>query len=131
MSEFLDFHLKSVRQENTTLLDYIKDTTDFQDKIKNMSVPKDAVLVTLILWVYYPHILHEVGLKLLNEALNRRKEKEISSDNLVKITEFVLKNQYLQFYRLETSFLEIQTLKPLPWICYIDNIWTHIAEKLK
>ena len=39
VSEFLDFHLKSIMQEGAS---YIKDTTDFQDKIKNLRVPKDT-----------------------------------------------------------------------------------------
>ena len=36
--------------------------------------------------------------------------------------------------RLENNFLEKQTLKPLVWLRYIDDIffiWTHSEEELK
>ena len=39
VSEFLDFQLKSIMQEGAS---YIKDTTDFHDKMKNLRVPKDV-----------------------------------------------------------------------------------------
>ena len=96
VSEFLDFHLKSIMQEDAC---YIKDTTDFQDKIKNLRVPKDAFLVTTDVVGLYPNIPHGAGLKLLKEALNRRREKKISTEDLVKMAEFVLKNNYLEFDR--------------------------------
>ena len=55
---------------------YIEDTTDFQDKIKNLRVPKDAVLVTADVVGLYPNIPHEGRLKSLKEALDRRREKK-------------------------------------------------------
>ena len=56
---------------------YIKHTTDFNDEINNMFVSKYALLVTADVGLY-PNILHEIGLKLLKEALDRRREKNIS-----------------------------------------------------
>ena len=51
---------------------YIKDTTDFQDKIKNLRVPEvNADVVGLC-----PNVTHEPGLKSLKEALDRRREKK-------------------------------------------------------
>ena len=70
---------------------YIKDTTDFQDKIKNLSVPKDVFLVTADVVGLYPNIRHEEDLKSLKEALDRRREKKISTEDLVEMAEFVLK----------------------------------------
>ena len=78
---------------------YIKDTTDFEDKIKNLRVPKDAFLVTADVVGLYPNIPHEACLKSLKEALDRRREKKISTENLVKIAVFVLKNNYFEFDR--------------------------------
>ena len=139
---------------------YIKDTTDFQDKIKNLHVPKDAFLVTADVVDLYPNIPHEAGLKLLKEALDRSRVKKISTEDLVKMAEFVLKESYFEFDRsvcqqvsgtaidtnfapphacifmdrLENSFLETQTLKPLVRLRYIDDIffiWAHSEEELK
>ena len=42
---------------------------------------------------------HEVGLKSLKDALDRRREKKISKEDLVKMAEFVLKNNYFEFDR--------------------------------
>ena len=56
---------------------YIKDTTDFQDKIKNL-----CVLKMLFQWP------HAAGLKSLKD---RRIQKKISTEDLVKISELVLK----------------------------------------
>ena len=33
---------------------YVKDITDFQDKVKNLRVPKDAFLVTGGVYVFIP-----------------------------------------------------------------------------
>ena len=151
VSEFIDFHLKSIMQEGASC---IKDTADFHDKIENLHVPEDAFLVTADVAGLYPNILHEAGLKLLKETLDRRREKKISTEDLVKMAEFVLKNNYFEFDRsvyqqvsrtaigtkfappyacifidrLENDILETQILKPLVWLHYIDNIffiWTH------
>ena len=139
---------------------YIKDTTEFQDKIKILRVSKDTFLVTADVVGLYPNIPHEAGLKSLKEALNRRREKKISTEDLVKMAEFVLKNNYFEsdrsvyqqvlgiaigtkfappyacifMDRPENSFLETQGLKPLVWLCNIDDIffiWTHSEKKLK
>ena len=98
----------------------------------------------------YPNIPH----KALKEALDRRREKKISMEDLVKMAEFVVKNNYFEFDtsvylqvtgtaigtkfappyacifmdRFQNSFLETQISKPLVWLRYIDDIffiWTH------
>ena len=61
-------------QEGASL---IKDATDFQDKIKNLRVPKDDFFVTSDFVGFYPNIPHQAGLKSLREALDRRREKKI------------------------------------------------------
>ena len=88
VSEFLDFNLKSIMQEGAS---YIRDTTDFPDKIKNLHVLKDNFLVTADVVGLYPNIQHEVALKYIKEALDKT-ENKISTGDLVKVTEFVLKN---------------------------------------
>ena len=69
VSEFLDFLLETIMQEGAS---YIKYTTDFQIKTKNLRVPEDAFLVTADVVGLYPNIPHGAGLKLLKEALDRR-----------------------------------------------------------
>ena len=155
--EFLDFHLKSVMQNGAS---YVRDSNDFKNKIKNVKIPNNALLVTADVVGLYPSIPHESGLNALREALEQRSGKEIPTKNLIKMAEFILKNNFLEFDskvfqqitgtaigtkfappyacifmdKLETKFLETQTFKPLVWFRHIDDIfsiWTHGEEKLK
>ena len=115
---------------------YIKDTTDFQDKIKHLQVPEDAFLVTAVVGLY-PNIPHKAGLKSLKEALDRRREKKTSTEDLVRMAEFVLKNNYFEFERsvyqqvlgtaIGTKFAQ-SSLLPMPvflWIGSKMSFWTH------
>ena len=106
-----------------------------------------------------PSIPHEAGLRALKEVLDRREEKNISTEDLVKMTEFVLKDNYFEFKgqvkhqisctaigtkfattyacifmdEIETKFLHTQEIEPSVWFRYIDNvffIWTHGPDKL-
>ena len=45
----------------------------------------------------YPSIPHELGLKVLEEALEKRKSKQISTDDLIKLAKFVLQYNYFEF----------------------------------
>ena len=42
-------------------------------------------------------ILNKAGLKALKEVLDRREKKKFSIEDLVKMAEFVLKNNYFEF----------------------------------
>ena len=106
-----------------------------------------------------PSIPHKAGLNALEKALNNRTNKKVSTEDLVKMAKFVLKNNYFEFNgkviqqisgtaietkfappyaciymdKVETSFLETKKMKPLVWFRYIDDvlfIWTHEQEKL-
>ena len=105
-------------------------------------------------------IPHELGLKTLEEALEKRESKQISTDDLIKLTKFVFQNNYFEFNRevkqqisgtaignkfappyacifmdqVESEFLKTQQHQPLVWFRYIDDIffiWTHDQEKLE
>ena len=77
---------------------YIKDTGDFLNKIKNINaIPENAILVTGDVVGFYPSIPHQAGLEALREALDKRKTHKVPTGKLVKMAEFVLKNNYFQF----------------------------------
>ena len=71
---------------------YIIGSYDFINKVKNIDIPKDALPVTAAVEVLYPSIPHELRLKALRDALENRNYKEIPTENLIKMAEFVLKN---------------------------------------
>ena len=76
---------------------YIKDSNDFKSKIKNIDISNDALLVTADVVGLYPSIPHEAGLNALREALDKRTRKEIPIENLIKMAELVLKNNFFEF----------------------------------
>ena len=77
---------------------YIKDTNDFLPKLKNLKkVPDNAILVTADVVGLYPSIPHNEGLEVLKKQLDNFYEKSIPTEDLVKMAEFVLKNNYFEF----------------------------------
>ena len=135
---------------------YIKDSGDFLRKIKQIgNLPENSILVTVDVVGLYPSILHELGLKALEEALEKREQsKQISTDDLIKLAKFVLQNNQFEFNgevkqqisgtairtkfaplyvcifmdQVESEFSKIQQHEPLVWLRYIDDIffiWTH------
>ena len=139
---------------------YVKDTGDFLEKIKSLRrIPEDAFLVTVDVVGLYPSIPQDVGLKALYKKLEERSDKKVPSADLVDMAEFVLKNNFFEFYskvkqqisgiaigtksappytcifmdKAEIDFLEKQAVKPLVWLRYIDNIffiWNESEKKL-
>ena len=77
---------------------YIKDSGDFIKKINNLgSIPENVIFVTADVVDLYPTIPHDVGVRALGEALNKKEEKAIPTEELLKMAEFVLKNNYFEF----------------------------------
>ena len=77
---------------------YIRDSGDFIDTIKRIkNIPRDAILIYVDVIGLYPCIPHVAGLKALKNALDARKNKSIPTENLLKMAEFVLKNNIFEF----------------------------------
>ena len=67
-------------------------------KTKNLKdIPQDALLVTADVAGLYPSIPHEAGLKALKEARGKRENRNIATNDLIRMVEFVLKNHYFEF----------------------------------
>ena len=134
---------------------------DFIKKTGNLgSIHENAILVTTDVMGLYPSIPHKVGLKALREVLDKREQHTIPTSELIRMADFVLKNNYFEFNgqikqqisgtaigtkfappyaclfmnKIETAFLETQQLQPLVWFRYIDDIffiWTHGEQELQ
>ena len=88
----LDYHLKSLMQKWWW---YIKDLGDFIKKTGNLgSIHENAILVTTDVMGLYPRIPHKVGLKALREVLDKREQHTIPTSEVIKMANFVLKNNY-------------------------------------
>ena len=112
-------------------------------------IAQDALLVTTDVVGLYPSIPHQVGLKALKETLDKRENRNIATNDLIKMAEFILKNNYFDFNGqvkqkisgaaigtkfapiytcifmddIESKFLETQSLQPLIWFRYIDDVF--------
>ena len=68
---------------------YIKDSGHSLEMIKNIhTIPENAILFTGL----YPH----AGLNALKEVLDDRSVKYFPTENLIKMAEFVLRNNYFE-----------------------------------
>ena len=95
ISAFLDFQLKPIAAK---IKSYIKDTNDFLRKLQNLpKVPDDAILCKIDVVRQYPNIPNDEDLLLLKIALDRLRNKTVSTESLIKQAELVLKNNYFEF----------------------------------
>ena len=106
---------------------YIKDLGDFLRKIKQIAnLPENSLLVTAEVEGLYPSIPYELGLKALEEALEKRKSKQISTDNVIKLTKFLLQNNYFEFngeVKQQISETVIKTKFAPPYACiFMDQV---------
>ena len=91
-SEFLDSHLKTIMEESSSS---IIDSVDFIKKLGQIGdIPENFFLVTADVMGLYPSIPHKAGLQALKNALEKRKQKHINIEKLIKMAEFVLKNNF-------------------------------------
>ena len=127
----------------------MKDSSDFKNKIKKLGrLSGNITLVTADVVVIYPSIQHEYRLETLRERLVKSEDLKLPVNDLVKIAEFVLKNNIFEFNgkvkqqvagtaigtkfaptyaciymdEIETKFLKTQELQLLVWFRYIDDI---------
>ena len=129
-SEFLAHHLKPVMQNGKSC---IRDSSHFISKIKDLNnIPQSALLVTADVVGFYPSIPHDLGLKSLREVLEKRKLKPVSTDDLVRMAEFVLQNNYFEFngeIEDQISGTAIGTKFAPPYACiFMDQIETQFLK---
>ena len=81
VSKFLDYHLKPVMQSAKS---YIKDTSDFLRKLKELGeVRENTILVTADVVGLYPSIPRSDGLEALSVKLEERVDKSIAMEDLL------------------------------------------------
>ena len=75
-----------------------KDSRYFIKKTRDLgSIPENAILVTADVVGLYPSIPHEAGLKALRELLDKREQHTIPTSELIRMADFVLKNNCFEF----------------------------------
>ena len=156
ISKYINANIKKYMMEAPS---YIKDTTDFISKLKDIpSLPGHSLLVTLDVISLYTNIPNEEGpratyKKLLNDPTMRKHRSYMTLTKLVlPNTNFTFNNEHLTYKqevlgtgfapsyanifmaRFEEDALDNYHLKPLIWKRFIDNIftiWAHGKEELE
>ena len=117
------------------------------------NISSNTILVTADGVGSYPSIAHEFGLNAIKEALHNRERKSILTEDILKMLEFVMKNNYFEFNgkikqrllgttigtkcappyqyifidKVEIDFLGSRKPKSMVWFCYANDIfffWT-------
>ena len=76
----------------------LKTLDKFWKKIKTLGcITDNAILVTAEVVGLYPSIPYQPGLIALKEGLGKRFLKKIPTDDLIKMADFVLSNNFFEF----------------------------------
>ena len=97
LSEYIDSFLKCAAQKTTS---YVRDTTDFVNKIKNLdfsSTTDNVFLCSMDVNALYPNIDQEEGAAACEHFMNKRKTKSIPSDLIKSLVLTVLRSHTLNF----------------------------------
>ena len=113
ISAFLNFHLKPTAAK---VKSYLKDTNDFLRKLQNLpSLQDNVILCTTDVVGLYPNTPYDEGLLFLKKALDKRRNKTVSTESLIGLAELVLKKQkYFEFN--DRKRVPLQELNLLPFM---------------
>lgn len=76
---------------------YIKDTTDFINKLKNIRLKQESYLVTLDVASLYTNIPHTDGIDACTYFLAKDNDNFLSTEDISKLIKLVLESNYFQF----------------------------------
>ena len=98
ISKFVDFHSKCLTKNVPS---FIEDTPDFLRILdtlnKSNEISDSDILVTIDVSSLYTNIKQEEGISSMRSALNRREDKTIPTEFLIKLLELVLKGNFFEF----------------------------------
>ena len=102
-SQFVDICLQPMAKK---LPSYIRDSTDFLNKIKNLKISPGAILASLDVVSLYTNIPHKEGIASVHKATLESESPRVEAATLAELTKIVLKNNILEF--AGENFLQIQ-----------------------
>ena len=148
ISEFIDYHLQDISKSHQS---YIKDTADFLDKIRELEIPQNALLITMDIESLYTNIQTKDGIASVKKMFNKYPKHELirPDEHLIRLLElslncndFIFNNQwYLQLSGtamgkrfapayanidmaiFEEEVLKITPKKPLAYFRFLDDIF--------
>ena len=160
-TEHISKYVDSLLQPKMKALpSYIKDTTDFINKLKNIRLKQESYLVTLDVASLYTNIPHTDGIDACTYFLAKDNDNFLSTEDISKLIKLVLESNYFQFDsdfflqkmgtamgspmapayaslfmgKLEEDFFKTVTIKPDVWFRFLDDIfmvWNDTLENLE
>ena len=145
-AEYIEYFLNPISQKHPS---YLKDTYDFIQKVKDISVPSGAFLFTIDIDSLYTNIETEAGLQAVRECMLQYPDPKRPDDYILKLLDINLNKNDFEFnskYYLqvkgtamgkkfapsyanifmakwEQSALDSCTKKPLYYYRFLDDIW--------
>ena len=90
-----------MREVSKTHETFLQDTPDFIRKIEKFNeendLPQNSLLVTIDVKSLFTNIIHEEGIKTAKSALNERETKEVSTNFIIRLLDFILNNNIFNF----------------------------------
>ncbi|XP_045188274.1 uncharacterized protein LOC123546150 [Mercenaria mercenaria] len=148
ISKYMDFILKP---HMINLPSYVKDTTDFINKVKNMKIKsKNTYLVTLDVSSLYTNIPHNDGIDACKYFLQQdNHNSKLSTEEISHLLKLVLENNYFKFGdnyylqrmgtamgssmaptyaslfmgKFEHDFFQTRDIKPTLWLRFLDDVF--------
>ena len=132
ISAFLDHELKPIAMQ---VKSYIKDTNDFLKKLRDLpDLPQDFIICAIDVAGLYPSVPNEESLRFLRNVLEKRSNRNVSTDTLIELPELVLQNNYFEFnerYLKQIRGTAIGTKFAAPYaIIYMAALEEDILETL-
>ena len=121
VSSFIDNYLKRYA---TCHPSYIKNTYDFVDKIKNLTLPKEYILITLDVESMYTNIDHAKGLQAVREVLTPC----VIYDSVIELLDLSLKSNDFMFNG-EWYIQKVGTSMGRDWAPHYADIYMAKFEK--
>ena len=156
-AEFIEYYLNPLSIKHPS---YVKDTYDFIDKIRNMTIPQDALLFSIDVDSLYTNINTGAGLQAIKDIFQKYPDRSRPDSELLELLELNLtKNDfefdgktylqisgtamgkkfapsYANIYMAlwEETALEKCRLKPTYYLRFLDDIfgiWTHTMDEFR
>ena len=122
VSSFIDSHLKRFAMDHPS---YIKNTYDFVEKIKALSLPDNCLLITLDVESMYTNIDHTKGLQAVRDVM---RNYPIYDDPIIELLELSLKsNDFL--FNDEWFIQKVGTSMGKDWAPHYADIYMAKFEK--
>ena len=103
VAEYIDSYLKPLASKHDS---YIKDTSDFLNKLKQVKIGPNSLIVTMDVSSMYTNIDHQSGLEAVKKAFEKYPNPSRPDEHILKLLELSLKNNDFQFNG--DTFLQIK-----------------------